>query len=109
MKILSWLVGLPFAVIVVVFALSNRGGVALAFWPFEEGLNLPVYLAVLAPLLVGFVLGFAMASVRGVKHRVAARRHAKRVAVLEQELERAAPSTVKPAEIIPPSEDQTRS
>lgn len=101
MRILSWVIGVPLAVIVVLFALSNRADVTVAFWPFEEGLALPIYLTVLVPLLVGFLLGALFASLRSVKYRRAARLHAKRAATLEQELGRAVSST-QPAPAEPP-------
>lgn len=52
-----WLVSLPFVVIVVLFALSNRDTVGLAFWPLVEGLFMPLYLAVLLSLLAGYLVG----------------------------------------------------
>ena len=96
MKFLSWLIGLPLAVLIVLFALSNRQGVAVGLWPFEEGVVLPVFLAVLLPLLAGFLLGFVTAGARGLKHRRNARIHAKRAAALERELD--AKSASPPAE-----------
>ena len=39
------------------FALSNRQGVALAFWPFEGVVEVPLYLLLVAVLALGIVLG----------------------------------------------------
>lgn len=105
MKILSWLVGLPLAVVVVVFALSNRHPAMIALWPFDRGLELPVYLAVLLPLVIGFLGGFLWASGRGLKHRRAARVHAKRADSLQREIDdmRAAPPP-SPAAAVPPAD-----
>ena len=69
MRFLSWLIGLPVAIIVVAFALSNRHDVVLGLWPFEEGLGLPIFLAVLLPLLTGFVLGYLVAGWRSFRRR----------------------------------------
>ena len=52
-----WLVSLPFVVIVILFALSNRETIGLAFWPLVDGLFMPLYLAVLLSLLAGYLLG----------------------------------------------------
>lgn len=87
MKVLSWLVGLPLAVIVLLFALSNRHGVTVGLWPFEDGIDLPVYLIVLLPLLVGFLAGALLAGLKGLKHRRALRQQARRVADLERQLD----------------------
>ncbi|MDR3440353.1 lipopolysaccharide assembly protein LapA domain-containing protein [Telmatospirillum sp.] len=90
---MSWLVGVPFAAIVLLFALSNRQSVILALWPFEDGLAVPVFFTVLAPLLLGFVIGAAVAGGAGLKHRRAARRNAKRADALERQLQGLAAGT----------------
>jgi uncharacterized integral membrane protein len=108
-KLLSWLIGLPLAAIVVLFALSNRQGVAIGLWPFEEGLVLPVYLAVLMPFFAGLLLGLCTAGIRGLSHRRAARVQSKRAAALERELaaSRVANSANRPAEASPPAGNPT--
>lgn len=70
MRLLFWLIGVPLAAAAVVFALSNRQTVVLGFWPFVEGLELPVYLAVLVPLAVGFAGGYVAALVRRLTRRL---------------------------------------
>ncbi|PKU23411.1 lipopolysaccharide assembly protein LapA domain-containing protein [Telmatospirillum siberiense] len=102
MKIVSWVVGLPLAVVVVLFALSNRQGAIIGLWPFEDGMDLPVYLIALAPLIAGFLAGAAFAGFKGLKYRRTARRQTKRVADLERQLEAARPSA-SPADLaLPP-------
>jgi uncharacterized integral membrane protein len=68
-RILSWIAGLILAAVVVAFALSNRQEVLIGLWPFIEGLALPLYLAVLLPLLAGLVLGWTFAGLRGFAKR----------------------------------------
>ena len=87
MKVFSWLVGGPLAVIILVFALCNRQSVSLSLWPFDDSIGLPVYLVVLLPLLIGLVAGASMAGLSAFKHRRNARRQAKRVADLERQLD----------------------
>ncbi len=87
MRLLSWLIGLPLAILVVLFALSNRQTMTVGLWPFDEGLALPAFLAVLLPLLAGFLAGFLLALARGLGHRRAARRHGKRADTLQRELD----------------------
>jgi uncharacterized membrane protein YciS (DUF1049 family) len=53
-----WLVITVIAVIIsMVFAASNDSEVILYLWPFETGLSLPVWLAVLGALGIGIVTG----------------------------------------------------
>ena len=108
-KLLSFLIGLPLAAIVVLFALSNRQGVAVGLWPFEDGLVLPLYLAMLMPFFAGLLLGVCTAGINGLRHRRAARVQSKRAAALERDLaaSRAASSITRPAEAPSPAGDQT--
>ena len=53
----GWLVGIPFALVIAMFAVSNRGPVSLAFWPLTETVEAPLYLVVVIAVLLGFVLG----------------------------------------------------
>lgn len=105
MRLLSWLIGLPLAILVVLFALSNRQTMAVGLWPFDEGLALPVFLAVLLPLLAGFLAGFLFALARGLGHRRAARRHGKRADRLQRELDalRAQAPATAAVPLTPPS------
>ena len=57
MRVGAKLIGLPVAVAVVLFAVSNRHLVDIALWPFSGGLAMPVYLVTLLALLLGLVLG----------------------------------------------------
>ncbi|HLN22365.1 MAG TPA: lipopolysaccharide assembly protein LapA domain-containing protein [Patescibacteria group bacterium] len=101
MRLLTWLIGLPVGVVVVIFALSNRQTTALGLWPFADGVAVPVYVAVLAPLLAGLLLGLLLTGFSGLRRRAALRFHTHRVRALEREVEtlraaRAAPSATPP-------------
>ena len=55
MKLLFWLfVGLV-ATVLALFTVSNRAAVSLGLWPLPFVLELPLYLAIVAALLIGFV------------------------------------------------------
>jgi uncharacterized integral membrane protein len=72
MRVLFWIAGLLLTAAVVSFALSNRQTVAIALWPLTDwnvGLTLPVYLAVLAPFVLGLALGWLVAGWRGWRRR----------------------------------------
>ena len=76
MRYLNWIAGLLVAAIVVDFALSNRETVLIGFWPFIDGLALPVYLALLLPLLLGLALGWLAAGWRVWRRRRAEKKTA---------------------------------
>ena len=57
MRLLGWLIGIPFALVIALFAVSNRAIVALALWPLPDTLEAPLYLVLLLALLTGFILG----------------------------------------------------
>ncbi len=86
MKFLFWLTVLALAVLLALFAVSNRAPAALAFWPLPFVAELPLYLAVLGALVIGFVCGTAIAWLAGCRRRREARRCRRRLAVLEREL-----------------------
>ncbi len=57
MRYLAWIITLPLGLAIVLFAISNREPVALSVWPLQEALQLPVYLAVLVPFVLGLIGG----------------------------------------------------
>ena len=86
MKLIYWLVGAPLALVVVIFAVTNRDGVTLSFWPLPIKLQAPVYLIVLLTLLAGFLVGEFVAWINGRRWRREARHNARRIEALEREL-----------------------
>ena len=99
-RLLFWLVALPLGAAIVNFALSNRQSVPLAFWPFEDGLTVPVYAAVLLPLFIGLVAGLLTGAGRRLAAQARARSLSHRVAMLERKLEATQPGK---AAAVPPS------
>jgi uncharacterized integral membrane protein len=65
----GWVLGVPFALLISWFAVSNRGPVTLELWPLPNSVEVPVYLAILAALGVGFVLGATAAIVSAMGRR----------------------------------------
>jgi lipopolysaccharide assembly protein A len=76
MRFLRWIAALLVAAIMVDFALSNRETVLVGFWPLIDGLALPVYLALLLPLLLGLALGWLTAGWRSFRRRRAEKKTA---------------------------------
>lgn len=85
MKILFWILGLPFVFAIVVFALSNRGKTDLGLWPLLDPTPIPVYAVVLTAAVIGFLAGGIYAWVSGGKHRRQVRGHRRQARLLEKE------------------------
>lgn len=86
MRLFSWLIGFPLAVVAALFAVSNKGATTFALWPLPFTVEAPLYLATLIALVAGFVVGgfIAWAGQGGARRR--ARRLSDRVYNLEREL-----------------------
>ncbi len=100
MKLFHWLVTAPLLLLFVVFAIANRATATLSFWPLPYTLETRVFLVVLAPLLVGFLIGELAAWVGGRSWRRAARRHAHRIEELERQLAAKEPPREPAKEIV---------
>ncbi|HXP05879.1 MAG TPA: lipopolysaccharide assembly protein LapA domain-containing protein [Stellaceae bacterium] len=87
MKLLWWIVLALVAVVLILFAISNRETVSVALWPLSALIELPLYLVLLATLLVGFVIGELTGWIGGWRWRREARRSRERIAMLEREIE----------------------
>lgn len=89
MRILFRAAMLAAAIVLVVFAVSNRASVSLGLWPLPDLVELPLYLVILGALLAGFLAGELAAWVSGRHWRREVRRSARRIATLERELDAA--------------------
>ena len=89
LRYVSWIISLLFALVLILFAVSNREPVAFAFWPlFEYGIELPVFLAVLVPVAVAFLFGWLAGWWRAGSYRGLARQRAARIDKLAAEVRR---------------------
>jgi uncharacterized integral membrane protein len=98
MKILFWIFVLLVALMLALFAVSNRESVALGLWPVPFLIEIPLYVAMLAALAVGFVIGEFAAWIAGRRWRREARRRRRHIASLEGELRATQAHLVGPAE-----------
>jgi lipopolysaccharide assembly protein A len=89
MKFFWWIVLALVALVLVLFAVSNRESVSVGLWPLPALVELPLYLVVLGTLLVGFFAGELAAWVRNWRWRREARRSRDRISLLERELDAA--------------------
>jgi len=101
MKILFWIFVLLVALVLALFAVSNRESVTLGLWPVPFLVEIPLYVAMLAALGVGFVLGELAAWVAGRHPRREARRQRRQLASLEGELRATQAQLLGPAERAP--------
>ena len=88
MRLLSRLAAVPFAIVVVAFAIANRHAVEVSLDPLPFGFGLPLYVVVIGGLAVGFAAGAGSAWLAGHEARRAARGRKARIEVLEGELAR---------------------
>ncbi|AIB10658.1 hypothetical protein ABAZ39_01215 [Azospirillum argentinense] len=86
MRFIALIIAVPIALAAVLFAISNRGLVTLSLWPLPFTLEVPVYLATLVALVIGFLAGGVVAWNAQRRHRRRARRSSDRVSYLEREL-----------------------
>ncbi|HKF71676.1 MAG TPA: lipopolysaccharide assembly protein LapA domain-containing protein [Stellaceae bacterium] len=103
MRILYWLGTALVALICAVFAVSNRAGVTLTFWPLGMELAAPLYLVVLLALLAGFVIGLLAAWIWSWGPRRVARQRARRIEILERDLAAAEQRAKGTAVVVPHS------
>jgi uncharacterized integral membrane protein len=57
MNRLVWIVTLPIALLVILFALMNRQEVTLSLWPLPWDIGAPLFLFTLGAIVFGFLLG----------------------------------------------------
>jgi lipopolysaccharide assembly protein A len=88
MKILSWLIFAPFALLVVIFAVSNRADITVDFWPLPFNQDIPLYLLSLGTLAFGFFFGALLTWLSVAKWRVIAASRKKDTFYAEEEIKR---------------------
>ena len=73
MRVINTVAAVIVAILVVLFAVSNRMAVTVEIWPFPYQLGLPLYALILLAVLVGFIAGaigmWMMGSAKRRDHR----------------------------------------
>lgn len=69
MRILNTLLAVIVAVLVVLFAVSNRAPVVVEIWPFPYQLELGLYALILLAVFIGFLAGMVTSWLTGGKRR----------------------------------------
>ena len=69
MRVLNTFLAVVVAVLVVLFAISNRAPVVVEIWPFPYRLQLGLYAVILLAVFIGFLAGLITAWLMGGKRR----------------------------------------
>ena len=88
MKPLFWIVGIPLMLCGAFFAVSNRQAVLVDLWPLAERVEIPLFVALIGALYVGFGAGALVAWWAGRHARRAGREARRRADEIETELRR---------------------
>lgn len=65
MNRIAWIVTLPIALLVILFALMNRQEVVLSLWPLPWDIGAPLFLFTLGAIVLGFLFGALAAYLSG--------------------------------------------
>jgi len=110
MKLLTRVVFVLFVLLGVLIAVSNRQPVELGLWPLPHVVVTPLYLVIVAVLLIGILAGLGLGWWAGRHHRRRAREHRNEAARLDREnarlRETVASHTPSPAPASPAARDQ---
>ena len=93
-KFIRLLFGIPLLLIMILFALSNREPVQLGLFPTDFSIEVPLSVALLIAMGLGFFLGGLLVWFTALRHRREARHAAETVRVMEakQQERRAIPA-----------------
>ena len=86
MRILAWVIAAVVALVVIAFAVANRGPVEISVEPLPYRLDIPMWALAVGALVVGFLSGALVRWLLDHKVRRLARRGRRRTRALEQEL-----------------------
>ena len=86
MRILYRSAFLVIAILLILFAVSNRETVPVGFWPLPFLMDVPLYLLCFLSLLFGALIGVAIAWIAGHGNRRELRTRRRRIEALEREL-----------------------
>lgn len=94
MRFIYWFVTALIALVVVVFAVSNRAIVTLTLFPLPAALDAPLYLVVIVAVILGFIVGALVAWLGAGKHRREARHLRRRIDRLQHDMSKSLPAPV---------------
>jgi uncharacterized integral membrane protein len=85
-KFVYWGLTALVALVLVIFAVSNRVEVGLTLFPMPAKMEAPLYLVVLVTLIVGFVLGEIAGWIGGARRRAEMRQLRRRLDRIQRDV-----------------------
>jgi uncharacterized integral membrane protein len=107
-RIVRWVIAAVVAVLLVIFAISNRQNVEVTFWPFPVTIDSALSLIVLGAVVIAFLVGQFVAWLGAQRWRNEARTKQRRIEALERELA-ATQAQLRPPEELVAGSGTTRS
>ena len=102
-RLVAWLVGVPLGILLVLFAVSNRGPVSIGIWPFRQGITAPAFILALVPFALGLLLGAGFAGLGTLRVHWRHRGAARKVRRMEQEISEMRAQSRTPESARPPA------
>ncbi|HFC04114.1 MAG TPA: LapA family protein [Rhizobiales bacterium] len=104
-QFVSWILGLPAAILLIAFALANRAPVTVSFDPLSSqtpwfALSLPVWVLLFAGIFLGLIIGWVGSWINQGKWRKAAR-EARSNLDIELEKKKALEKRLNKSELVP--------
>ena len=88
MKLINTIIAAVVALLIVLFAVSNRAPAVVEVWPFPYQLALPLYAVILLTVLMGFIAGIIASWLSNAGKRRETKRLRRQVRDLEESLAR---------------------
>lgn len=86
MRFLIWLIAVPVALVVIAFAVANRGPATVSFSPLPFVLDIPLWAVAVGAVLFGIIVGGAIRWLLDHRWRHLARSRGRRLKAVEKEL-----------------------
>jgi uncharacterized integral membrane protein len=102
MRALYWILAGALAALAGLFALNNRDDVTVDFWPAGPELQMPVFVALVGALYLGFALGAVAAWLATGRARKRARMAERKAAELDANLQALKVKQAAPVPVPPP-------
>ena len=109
-KLVFWLVLVPLAIVILMFAVANREIVTVSFDPFSStrpaaSVSVPLFVLIFSLVILGVIIGGIAAWLRQSGYRRAARLRQSDVAALRREIESLNTRLSDPVAVVPTQPD----
>ena len=96
MKSINTFIAAVIAVLIVLFAVSNRELVTVQAWPLPYQISMGLYAVILWAVFIGFLVGMGVTWIMGSARRRELRENRRRIRDLEQSLDRSKSPDARP-------------